>query len=607
MVLIDVVVYIIKVISIQAIFYSFYWFGLKNSTDHAVNRFYILLSLLVSLFIPFIHHPMPERIQPVLEFATLDWIAIPLETSAISDRPINEFTIPYLTILKLTYLIVISFYIARSIFHLFIFQKIKSQSELISSNWYSLFKTSHIQPFSFLSNVFIPKSLFGTSAFDQILIHECEHVKQKHSIDRMLMDFLVSLFWFNPFIYLYRNALIEIHEFQADSSVIRVFGDPIGYQEMLFTQLQPASNSGLVSHFNFSTIKKRIVMMNKTKNVGYSRFMYVLTLPLLAMVLFAFTSTGALHSVEKLAASIEAIDLSPRTDQLLFIDQEDRFRPSILPLGTEANFKVSSSYGMRYDPISKSKKMHMGLDLATAVGSEVLATADGEVIEVVSSPDGYGNFIVIQHGDVYQTKYGQLSEFRVKGGDNVKRGDVIALSGNSGQSTGPHLHYEVYKDKADVNPMDYIKNYKFSFTKADKLGKEMAEKKLSEENLSRIEAEVALIEAEKVRVQSEQLLAEAKLAQVSAMEAVKVEELRELEEMAVIARIKKIEEKEIAQVAPVVAAKEAELVIKREQLARKRSELIKDEERIRIELKEVIKQEKEAKEKVKEKLRNKEE
>ena len=341
--------------------------------------------------------------------------------------------------------------------------------------------------------------------------------------------------------------------------------------------------------------------MNKTKDVGYSRLMYVLTLPLLAMVLFAFTSTEAVHSVEKLAASIEAIELSPGTEQILFIKQEDRFRPSILPLSTGAKFKVSSSYGMRYDPISKSNKMHKGLDLATAVGSEVLATADGEVIEVVASPDGYGNFIVIQHGDVYKTKYGQLSEFRVKGGDRVKKGDVIALSGNSGQSTGPHLHYEVYKNAEDVNPMDYIKNYKFSFTKVERIGADSSDEKiLSSEKLSRVEAE-------KVRVRSEQLLAEAKLAQVSAIEAVKVEELKELEEMAVLARITKIEEQEIAQVALDVAAKEAELVLKREQLAKIRSEQINDEERIRVELKELIKQEKEMKEKVKEKPRNKEE
>lgn len=601
-------VYFIKVLAIQAIFFGFYWFGLRHNISHSLNRIYLLSTLCVSVIIPFIHHPLPDSAQPVFEVTMLEWIAVPLDAKSIPDVTTPDMHFPIWTILKWAYILAVSFLVVRSLFHLYLLKKIKNKSEFVSSNWFSLFKTSHVQPFSFFSNVFIPKPLFGTSAYDQILTHECEHVRQWHSLDRLLVDFFVSLFWFNPFIYLYRNALIEIHEFQADASVIEHFGDPIGYQEILFSQLQPAFTSGLVSHFNFSTIKKRIVMMNKTRNVGYSQLKYALTLPLLAMVLFAFTSREAEQSAEKLVASIESIDRGPSVDGLMPIEQEDRLRPSILPLRTDGKFKVTSTYGMRNDPVSDGKKMHKGLDLSTAVGTEVLATADGEVIEVVSTPDGYGNHIVIKHGDMYQTKYAQLSEFKVKGGDLVKKGDVIGLSGNSGQSTGPHLHYEVYKNGEDVNPMDYIKNYKFAVSKMINESVDQQELKMRD---ARIAAEMAQVEAEKAKLKSDELLAETIIAREKALEAVLAAEIEE--EIAVVARNVDLDRKISVERVAAVAAQEVEIALKKEELTKIKVELVKEkleltneEERIRVELKEVVVKEKEEKAKAKEKVKNKE-
>jgi hypothetical protein len=287
-------------------------------------------------------------------------------------------------------------------------------------------------------------------------------------------------------------------------------------------------------------------------------------------------------------------------------------RPSILPLRTDGKFKVTSTYGMRNDPVSDGKKMHKGLDLSTAVGTEVLATADGEVIEVVSTPDGYGNHIVIKHGDMYQTKYAQLYEFKVKGGDLVKKGDVIGLSGNSGQSTGPHLHYEVYENGEDVNPMDYIKNYKFAVSK---MINESVDQEASQElkmRDARIAAEMAQVEAEKAKLKSDELVAETKIAREKALEAVLAAEIEE--EIAIAARNVDLDRKiAVERVAAVVAAQEVEIALKKEELTKIKVELAKEklkleseEERIRVELKEVVVKEKEEKAKAKEKVKSKE-
>jgi len=100
--------------------------------------------------------------------------------------------------------------------------------------------------------------------------------------------------------------------------------------------------------------------------------------------------------------------------------------------------------------------MHWGLDFTADVGTEIYATGDG-IVEVVNENDwGYGKEIVLNHGFGYKTRYAHLSKFMVKKGQKIKRGEIIGLVGNTGKSTGPHLHYEVEKDGQKVNPIGYF-------------------------------------------------------------------------------------------------------------------------------------------------------
>lgn len=470
----EVISYFVKVLLIQGIFFGFYWVFLKNRTNHSLNRIYLLSTVLLALVIPFIENPFPNRIEPVLESSAIEnWLAEPIQTVTADGSRAEKNHFPIWQIIGGFYIVFALAYFIRSLFHLHILQKIKKQCEYVKKHWFKLFKTTHSKPFSFFSSVFIPKELFGTSSFDQILAHECVHVRQMHSLDRLLMDFLVALFWFNPFIYLYRNALIEVHEFQADAEVIDKFKDPVGYQEILFAQLQPASYSGLVSHFNFSTIKKRIVMMNKTKDTSLSRLAYLLTMPVIAVVILSFTTKKGNQSVEQITDQLEALagPFEPKGQEVIEIpgpNQEDKYKPSILPLKAGSNFKVTSHFGKRHDPMDHSKiKDHKGIDFAVKIGTEVLSTADGIVQEVSNSKTGHGNRLVINHNDQFETVYSQLSEIKVSNGEKVSKGQVIALSGNSGRSTGPHLHYEVYQNDTPQNPVDYIKNYRFEKLKPD--------------------------------------------------------------------------------------------------------------------------------------------
>lgn len=98
---------------------------------------------------------------------------------------------------------------------------------------------------------------------------------------------------------------------------------------------------------------------------------------------------------------------------------------------------------------------HRGVDIAAQTGTPIISPANGIVVKVTYSKR-FGNMVVISHGDIYKTVYGHLSKVLVKPGDIVKKGDLIGLVGNTGLSTGPHLHYEIWKNGKPVNPINYL-------------------------------------------------------------------------------------------------------------------------------------------------------
>ncbi len=131
--------------------------------------------------------------------------------------------------------------------------------------------------------------------------------------------------------------------------------------------------------------------------------------------------------------------------------------PSIQPINNRDLTRIASGFGMRMHPIYKILKMHKGIDFTAPVGTEIYATGDG-VIEKVGWTGGYGKTILINHGYGYKTRYAHCSKFKCKKGQKVKRGDHIGYVGDTGQSTGPHLHYEVFKNKKQINPVNFFFN-----------------------------------------------------------------------------------------------------------------------------------------------------
>lgn len=130
--------------------------------------------------------------------------------------------------------------------------------------------------------------------------------------------------------------------------------------------------------------------------------------------------------------------------------------PAIPPFYPGIRFRMSSPFGHRSDPLYHHKKMHTGQDFAMDPGNSIYAVGDGTVESVRNELFGYGNSLVVNHGFGYKTRYAHLKMILVQPGQKVCRGDCIAQSGNSGKSTGPHLHYEVMYKGNFVNPINYM-------------------------------------------------------------------------------------------------------------------------------------------------------
>lgn len=175
---------------------------------------------------------------------------------------------------------------------------------------------------------------------------------------------------------------------------------------------------------------------------------------------------GAPMELARPALRGDASRLLSRTDRLLValalaepsmarrVDAE-RVRRQTEPVIWPVRGLLSSGYGMRRSPVTRRYKLHSGIDIAAPRGTPVLATGAGTVV-LSEYNTGYGNFIEIDHGNGIVSRYAHSSRRMVEVGDEVLRGDLIATVGSTGQSTGPHLHYEILVDGEFIDPIEFI-------------------------------------------------------------------------------------------------------------------------------------------------------
>ena len=169
---------------------------------------------------------------------------------------------------------------------------------------------------------------------------------------------------------------------------------------------------------------------------------------------FKNVNDRALYASEMLALELERLQATSHR----FKDNKNAilYYPTITPIKTSEFICVSSPYGWRNHPIEKKVLFHDGIDISANIGAEVFSTAQGRVVMIMYSKYGYGNRILIKHAYGFETLYAHLGVIDVKKGQWIRKNQLIGTVGNTGGSTGPHLHYEIHKNGETRDPLGYF-------------------------------------------------------------------------------------------------------------------------------------------------------
>ena len=269
--------------------YCVYLLFLQKETFFTLNRFFLLFLVLFSTLFPFINIQSPFQIN----YLTLT----PYTESTIQN--IEHHTLTIFDILMIVYCCGVFVMSCRFIYQ---FSRLLTITKKHGINKYKgitfVITDNEIPPFSFLKIVFIPKSLFFNEDFEQIVTHELIHIKQFHSIDLLVMELFSIAQWFNPFVWSYKKALKEIHEYLADRAVIARGCEVTKYQVLLFKQFVGIKSFALVNSMN-SQIKRRIVMITKNKSKKMAKLKILFILPVIGLLLLAFAEPKVVLLEEK--------------------------------------------------------------------------------------------------------------------------------------------------------------------------------------------------------------------------------------------------------------------------------------------------------------------
>lgn len=302
--------YFFKLSVSLAIMYLFYQLLLRRLTFYNHNRWYLLGYSILCFFIPLIN------ISPALaksEKLDHDLVAlIPvlenLTGNISSANEINAgWTVPGWLIL--VFLAGATVMLCRLIFQFISLQKIKERAQLISDDSIRFYQVDKkIIPFSFGKSIFINQQLHTEAELKEIIRHEIVHVRQKHTIDIIWSEILCMLNWYNPFAWFIRKAIRQNLEFIADNRMLANGMDKKQYQYLLLKVIGN-SHFSVVSQFNFSSLKNRIVMMNKMKTAAIHLTRFLFVLPLLAVILLSFRNVAAnkKHVMEQEGSTAELV------------------------------------------------------------------------------------------------------------------------------------------------------------------------------------------------------------------------------------------------------------------------------------------------------------
>lgn len=280
------IAYLLKTVICSGILWCVYCLFLESSPMHRGKRVYLLLSLVYALLIPAITTPFGFPFSEILVHSQPHPTTAPRITPAIDNTTegvLNDLvsvattsfsssaTDSWPTVAFVVYALVTSVFVFRFVRNLMtMFRMVKTNPNIKQGRIHFVLLNHACTPFSFFSYIFVHRESFMAGNIDPaIRSHELAHVYQRHSYDIFIVELLQIIWWFNPFLPAIRRAIRLNHEFLADHAVIRELDDPSAYQSLLLQHIETTMPTTLGSAFNYSILKKRLIMM--TRNTSSSK------------------------------------------------------------------------------------------------------------------------------------------------------------------------------------------------------------------------------------------------------------------------------------------------------------------------------------------------
>ena len=296
-------VYIVKSSVCLAGFYLFYRLLLSKETFHRFNRIALLTLLLLSLLLPLVQLTTIEQTEVHQTMLTIEQLLMMADMPVSEVTPAEAVTLSGIQILLMVYLSGVLFFACRHIYSLgrLLMLLRSGEKEKMENGMTLVIHQQKISPFSWMKYIVISRKDLEENG-REILIHEMAHIHHRHSVDLLVADICIFFQWFNPGAWLLKQELQNIHEYEADESVIREGVNARQYQLLLIKKAVGTRLYSMANSFNHSKLKKRITMMLKEKSNPWARLKYLYVLPLAAIAVTAFARPEISGKMDEISA-----------------------------------------------------------------------------------------------------------------------------------------------------------------------------------------------------------------------------------------------------------------------------------------------------------------
>nr|WP_314839482.1 M56 family metallopeptidase [uncultured Flavobacterium sp.] len=275
--------YLLKSSGLLTLFFVAYHFLLRKETFFTSNRWFLVLGLFTSVVLPLVAFTKIVWVEPSTN--TIDWSQIPITTS--SEKDISE--INWYLVIGMIYAIGMLLFLLKLALDFYSLHRVLSGKHFKSqADFKYIDTTENIAPFSFFNTIVYNSTLYSKAELENILEHEKVHSEQNHTVDVLISRLFCVVFWFNPFIWLYKKAILQNLEFIADNEATKKISDKKAYQYTLLKITTHENCVAITNHFYQSLIKKRIVMLNKNQSKKWNSWKYAVIAPALVAFVLLF-------------------------------------------------------------------------------------------------------------------------------------------------------------------------------------------------------------------------------------------------------------------------------------------------------------------------------